>query len=49
MHDYDVHEALYLIFEIHSPMDRGSAPWMGPVRIYLILENLHPDFHTRQR
>jgi hypothetical protein len=34
MHGYDVHKALYLNYEIHSPWVRGSGPMIGPIWPY---------------
>lgn len=34
MHDYSVHEALYLYFEIHVSWIRGSGPSVGTISLY---------------
>lgn len=30
----NVHEALYQIYEINCPWDRGSGPGLGPIWVY---------------
>lgn len=34
MHVYHVHEALYLDFETHCPLVRGSGHRAGSIRLY---------------